>query len=281
MKPLLIYHGNCQDGFGAAWAVWKRHGDDFEYFPGTHQEPPPDVSGRRVVIADFSYPADIMRELNASARRITIIDHHISAAKELQPMLDSGEIDGIFDMNQSGAMLTWEWFHPGVKPPRLLEYIQDRDLYRFELPFSREISSALFSHEQDFDLWDELMASDLEQLKDDGIAIERKHRRDLQRLIDSGVRRMRLAGVDVPAVNLPFTMSSDAGNLLAQGEPFAVSYWETEDVVSFSLRSTEDGMDVSEIARAFGGGGHRQAAGFRLSHQMAAALWARSQPPAE
>jgi oligoribonuclease NrnB/cAMP/cGMP phosphodiesterase (DHH superfamily) len=277
MKPLLIYHGNCQDGFGAAWAVWKRHGDDFDYHPGIHQEPPPDVSGRRVVIADFAYPAEIMRELNLTARRITIIDHHISAAKELQPLLDSGEIDGIFDMNKSGAMLTWEWFHPGQKPPRLLEYIQDRDLYRFDLPDSRAISSALFSHPQEFQLWDELMASDLEQLRQDGIAIERKHRRDLQKCIDSGVRRMRIAGMDVPAINLPFTMSSDAGNILSQGEPFAVSYWETAELVVFSLRSAENGMDVSEIARSFGGGGHKRAAGFRLTHEEAAALWAQSE----
>ena len=276
MKPLLIYHGGCQDGFGAAWAVWKRRGDDFDYFPGIHHEPPPDVSGRDLVIADFSYPLEIMRRLLTAADSITIIDHHVSAARELQPLLDAGDIDGIFDMQKSGAMLTWEWFHPGEPAPRLLEYIQDRDLYRFALPDSRAISSALFSHPQDFATWDALMAGDLEQLRQDGIAIERKQQRDIRALVKSGTRRMQLSGYEVPVLNVPFTMASDAGNLLAQGEPFAVCYWDDADGRVFSLRSSAEGMDVSEIARAFGGGGHRHAAGFRLAFEAAVALFNHS-----
>ncbi len=269
MKPLLIYHGGCQDGFGAAWAVWKRHGNDFDYYPGIHREPPPDVTGRDIVLADFAYPLAIMQQLLASAGSITIIDHHISAARELQPLLDAGDIDGIFDMEKSGAMLTWEWFHPGEAPPPLLEYIQDRDLYRFALPDSRAISSALFSWPQDFDTWDRLMSGDLEQLRRDGIAIERKHQRDIRALIKSGTRRMRLSGYEVPVLNVPFTMASDAGNLLAQDEPFAVCYWDDRNGRTFSLRSVAQGVDVSEIARSFGGGGHRQAAGFSLSFEEA------------
>ncbi|MEJ2308928.1 MAG: DHHA1 domain-containing protein [Gammaproteobacteria bacterium] len=276
MKPLLIYHGGCQDGFGAAWSVWKRHGDGYDYHPGIHHEPPPDVSGRDLVLADFSYPLDIMRQLIAEAASITIIDHHVSAARELQPLLDAGEIEGIFDMEKSGAMLTWEWFHPGETAPQLLEYIQDRDLYRFALPDSRAISSALFSWPQDFATWDRLMAGDLEQLRQDGIAIERKQQRDIQALVRSGTRRMQLAGHEVPALNVPYTMASDAGNLLAQDEPFAVCYWDDADGRVFSLRSVAQGVDVSEIARAFGGGGHRHAAGFRLAFEEAAALFNHS-----
>ena len=273
MKPLLVYHGGCQDGFGAAWAVWKRHGDNFDYHPGIHREPPPDVSGRDLVIADFSYPLDIMQQMIPDADSITIIDHHLSAARELQPLLDNGEIDGIIDMGKSGAMLTWEWFHPGEPAPRLLEYIQDRDLYRFVLPDSRAISSALFSWPQDFETWDRLMSGDLEELRLDGLAIERKHQRDIRALIKSGTRRMRLCGHEVPLLNVPFTMASDAVNLLAQEEPFAVCYWDDCNGRVFSLRSAEQGVDVSEIARSFGGGGHRHAAGFRLSFEEAEQLF--------
>ena len=103
------------------------------------------------------------------------------------------------------------------------------------------------------------MTGGLEQLRQDGIAIERKHQRDIGALIKSGTRRMQLAGHDVPVLNVPFTMASDAGNLLAQGEPFAVCYWDDSDSRVFSLRSSADGLDVSEIARSFGGGGHRHA----------------------
>ena len=276
MKPLLIYHGGCQDGFGSAWAVWKKHGNGFDYYPGIHREPPPDVTGRDIVLADFSYPLDIMQRMIPDAGSITIIDHHVSAARDLQPLLDAGEIDGIFDMQKSGAMLTWEWFHPGEPAPRLLEYIQDRDLYRFELPDSRAISSALFSWPQDFEIWDRLMGGDLEELRQDGIAIERKHQRDIRALIKSGTRRMQLLNHEVPVINVPFTMASDAGNLLAQDAPFAVCYWDDSNGCVFSLRSGAQGVDVSEIARSFGGGGHRHAAGFSLSFEEAEKLLGQS-----
>lgn len=253
MKPLLIYHGDCQDGFGAAWAVWKKHGDAFDYFPGIHGQQPPDVTGRDLVIADFSYPLQHMQDLIQQAKSITILDHHVSAWKELQPLLDAGALDGVFDMEKSGTMLAWEWFHPDEEPPRLVRYIQDRDLYRFELPDSREITSALFSYPYDFNIWSGLMESDIEQLRLDGIAIERRHQRDIREIIKTGTRRMHIAGYDVPVLNVPFTMISDAGNRLAQGEPFAVCYWDASDGRNFGLRSAEDGIDVSEIARRFGG----------------------------
>ncbi len=76
---------------------------------------------------------------------------------------------------------------------------------------------------------------------------------------------MTIGGWDVPVANLPYTMSSDAGHRLAQGEPFAACYWDTPNGRVFSLRSTDDGLDVSAIAKQYGGGGHEHAAGFRLA----------------
>lgn len=264
IKPLLIYHGDCQDGFGAAWSVWKRHADRFDYYPGVHHHQPPDVAGRELFLADFSYPLNIMEALLTSAASVTIIDHHASAEKTIAPLIEAGYVKGIFDMEKSGAMLTWEWFHPEEKPPRLLKYIQDRDLYRFDLPFSREITSALYSFEYDFQIWETLMASDLEQLKADGIAIERKHQRDIRQLLKANTRRMCIGGYDVPVANLPNTMVSDAANLLAEGEPFAACYWDTADGRVFGLRSRKGGVDVAEVATGYGGGGHKHAAGFRI-----------------
>lgn len=66
----------------------------------------------------------------------------------------------------------------------------------------------------------------------------------------------------VPVANLPYTMSSDAGHLMTAGEPFAACYVDTPNGRTFSLRSTDEGVDVSAVAQSFGGGGHRNAAGF-------------------
>lgn len=75
---------------------------------------------------------------------------------------------------------------------------------------------------------------------------------------------MVIGGFDVPVANLPYTLSSDAGHEMAKGQPFAACYWDTPDGRVFSLRSAPDGQDVSAIAKQYGGGGHRAAAGFKV-----------------
>jgi oligoribonuclease NrnB/cAMP/cGMP phosphodiesterase (DHH superfamily) len=266
-KILCIYHGNCIDGFGAAWSVRHALGDDAEFYKGIHQQPPPDVSGRDVVLVDFSYSKKVMLEMLSVADSVTILDHHISAQAELADLLDSGEIKGLIDMDRSGAMIAWQWFNPDLPPPQLIRHIQDRDLWRFELEGTREINSALSSYPFDFEVWDRLMAGgddQLQALRRDGEAIERRLQQEVESLIESGVRRMTIAGYDVPVLNAPRAYVSDAGHIMAQGEPFAACYWDHPDGRSFSLRSSEQGMDVAEVAVLYGGGGHKHAAGFTV-----------------
>ena len=268
MKTLCIYHGNCPDGFGAAWAVRHKLGGSVELIAGFHYEPPPEVAGQDVVMVDFAYKRPVMDVLLTQANSILVLDHHKTAAEDLSILLEQGKIGGIFDMSKSGAMLAWEWFHPNQPPPQLLLHIQDRDLWRYELEHTREIQAALTSYPYAFDVWDDLMNSDLSKLISDGIAIVRRQKRDIQELIDVSARRMAIAGYDVPALNTPPAWASDAGNILCQGEPFAACYGDHEGGRSYSLRSTNDGVDVSEIAVMFGGGGHRNAAGFNVSYEQ-------------
>src|SRR5271165_1552709 len=80
--PLVIYHGNCQDGFCAAWAVWVCH-PDWEFYPAKHGDAPPDVAGRIVYMLDFSYKKDVIMAMAAVAEEILILDHHKTAEAEL------------------------------------------------------------------------------------------------------------------------------------------------------------------------------------------------------
>ncbi len=264
---ICIYHSNCLDGFGAAWAVRNALGNDVEFYKGVHQQPPPDVKGLDVFLVDFSYKKAVLEEMLETADSITILDHHISAEEDLSGLLKSGKIKGLFDMNRSGAMLAWQWFNPGQQPPQLINHIQDRDLWLFQLAGSREINAALSSYPFDFKVWDKLMASNkdgLEALKRDGKAIERKLQQDIKQLIASGVRRMIIGGYDVPILNAPSAYVSDAGHILSIDEPFAACYWDHRDGRSFSLRSSENGIDVAKVAKKYGGGGHEKAAGFTV-----------------
>lgn len=304
MKKLLcIYHANCADGFGAAWAVRHALGDMVEFHAAAHQDPPPDVAGRHVLIVDFSYKRPVLLEMGAKARSIVILDHHKSAAEDLadfalpapyqdwhkgdlHPVAEgSPPIAALFDMERSGAIIAWDFLHPGVEAPMLLQVIQDRDLWRFEMPWTRAVQTVIFSHPYDFAVWDELRArcgdrQTLLQMAAEGEAIDRKHQKDCAELIKTTRRFMLIAGHRVPVCNLPYTMSSDVGHRLCvewQGDleqdgvtakmpPFAACYWDTDKGRVFSLRSDDrhGGVDVSAIANLYGGGGHRNAAGFRM-----------------
>lgn len=273
-KLLCIYHSNCVDGFGAAWVVRKALGEEnVEFVPGIYGEEPPDVRGRNVVIVDFSYKRDVMASMALLASSILVLDHHKSAEKDLENLSPQfHNLDIVFDMTRSGAKITWDHYFPHSDPPRLLWHIQDRDLWQFKLDGTREIQATLFSYPYDFNVWDELMAQDVTELVHDGIVLERKHFKDLDELLRITTRKLFIGGFVVPAANIPYMFASDAGHLLAQGEPFAVTYYDTPNDRTFSLRSTDLGMDVSAIAQLYGGGGHKHAAGFKLPYSQLSQL---------
>ncbi len=283
-NPICIYHGNCADGFGAAWAVRHALGDGVEFHAGIYQDVPPDVTGRDVLLVDFSYKRPVLNEMGRRANSILILDHHKTAAEDLADLPQAREtwamhlayagapacpwIGVVFDQDRSGAGITWDFMNPGEPRPRLIDYIEDRDLWRFALPKSREIAAAVFSYPYDFEMWDVMMGHDpLAHLAAEGVAIERKHHKDIAELVGVTQRYMTLGGVRVPVANLPYTLTSDAGHLMATKDDskIGVCYWDTPDGRVFSLRSTGDGPDVSEIAKRYGGGGHAHAAGFRAA----------------
>lgn len=265
MKKLCIYHGNCADGFGAAVVVRIALGSHaVEFHSGIYQTPPPDVTEREVILVDFSYKRQVLLEMSKQAKSILILDHHKTAAEDLKDLPDN--ITAIFDMDRSGAMMAWYYFMPGEDPPQLLRHIQDRDLWRFELPGTREIQACLFSYPYEFEIWERLLNADMEDLRKQGQAIERKHNKDVAELVKVVTRRVDIGGYNVPIANLPYTLTSDAAHLLAKDEAFAGCYWDTPEGRVFSLRSDDD-FDVAEIAKQYGGGGHKNASGFKVPRQ--------------
>lgn len=273
MKDIVcIYHGNCADGFSAAWAVRKALGENnVEFYPGVYQENPPDVTGKKVIFVDFSYKRSVILKMAESAKSVLILDHHKSADEDLgdfptpphQGFIPESGVYSYFDMDRSGAVIAWEYFN-NDPVPQLLLHVQDRDLWKFDLADTREIQAAIFSYEYTFENWDNLVSCDLFDLKSAGQAIERKHFKDINEFIKIAAYRKEIGGYDIPVLNCPYFWSSDAGHILSKGEPFAACYWDVPDGVVYSLRSSEEGLDVSEIAKQYGGGGHKHAAGFKV-----------------
>jgi oligoribonuclease NrnB/cAMP/cGMP phosphodiesterase (DHH superfamily) len=270
--PLVIYHCPCQDGFTAAWACWKAH-PDWQFYPAKYGDPPPDVTGRMVYMLDFSYKLPIMRELTSKAISITVLDHHKTAEADLAELLadrDSG-VYGEFNMEKSGARLAWEYFQPKEPVPPLDSYVEDRDLWKFQFDDTKAISAYLFSKEYDFDIWNTVNYLLYDErdgaLIAAGQAILDKQAKDVAELCQ-GKFRYVIGDHEVWCVNVPHTLASDTGHLLGKGEPFAASFYYDGEGFVFSLRSDETGLDVSEIAKQYGGGGHKHAAGFKLKSPL-------------
>jgi len=161
-------------------------------------------------------------------------------------------------MKKSGAVLAWEWAHD--QPASwLVQYIQDKDLWEWRLPKSREINAALASYPFDFTVWENLEQHVLEV---EGAAILRMEKTLISQIVEEAVL-VSFQGECVPAVYSP-VMTSQIGERLCQGFPFCIIWHQQEGRRYFSLRSRSGSTDVSAIATKFGGGGHRHAAGFSL-----------------
>jgi len=266
-QPLVIYHANCLDGFGAAFAAWLHFSArevEADYFAAKHGSEPPECAGREIYIVDFSYKRAVLKQICAVAERVTILDHHISAQEDLAGLADEHDnLHVVFDMEKSGAVLSWEYFHQ-TPPPLLLQHVQDRDLWRFKLEGTDAINTALMSYPFTFAFWQEVntSAERLQQLRGEGETINRFRRQLIEQYKKRAVLST-IAGHQVPVVNAPHAIISELLGELALEHPFAVGYQDHGNKRSWSLRSRKDGgEDVAKIAEKFGGGGHRNAAGF-------------------
>ena len=265
MTIQIWYHAHCMDGLGAAWAAHNHFKEDAGYIPVQYGEPHPEVGdGDEVFILDFSYPREVLTEIAEKAAWVTVIDHHKTAQQDLEGLeLPNGCIT--FDMNHSGARLTWNRFRPYKTPPFLIDYIEDRDLWKWELPYTREVSAWLGSKNWSItELYDaaDLLDENLEGVTEYGKIILNYKSLLVDRIAEKAFMT-NLAGYEVPCVYSSI-FQSELGNKLAKGHPFAAVIAvpsSTEEWVS--LRSAEDGVDVSVIAKQFGGGGHKHAAGFK------------------
>lgn len=247
----VLYHADCADGFGAAWALWKKY-PDARYIPVKHGQPPPEgLDGAHVMMVDFSYRREVIERLAQSAASLLILDHHVTAQAAL-----AGLPYAYFDVKKSGAVLAWEWAH--AEPvPWLLQYVQDKDLWEWRLPHSREMNAALASYPFDFQVWEGLTHDVLEV---EGQAILRREHSLIDKIIEESVL-VEFEGETVPAVYSP-VMTSQIGERLCQGFPFCLIWHERDGLRYFSLRSKPGTADVSAIASRYGGGGHVNAAGF-------------------
>jgi len=279
LETVCLYHKDCSDGLGAAWAVWKRF-PDAEFVAVQHGDDLPDVTGKRVIMVDYCPPIVPLTKVCADAIEVTIIDHH-KTWERVYPLLADMFIRGDFgdkhyhltcDKSKSGALLAWEYFHPEKAVPRLIEHISDRDLWQFKLEGTREVLAGLSLHERTIEQFDFVHDNiPVARLADCGKIVLQTEAVMIQRILKQSQRQVCLQlpqpgeRAVVPLVNCPKELHSTLLESIYSDHPYAVAYFDTPTHRVFGLRShPETGIDVEQIAVRYGGGGHKNAAGFQV-----------------
>lgn len=283
----IIYHANCSDGFCSAYIFWKTFvqgdrslfgGDTLKFIPmscGAEIEWKDFSSEDFVFMLDFSFKREPLTQLANIVRQVWILDHHKTAEEELKDF-PLNNVHITFDMEKSGAQLTWEYVHNNTDYSTLVKYVADRDLWKWELPHSELISMYVNSFPFDFEVWkvvEYALWCHYEQCVVEGEAIKRFKDKQVQLAVDNavnvGLHMLNGEVFSVKAVNTTVNFSEVASELAKQdGVQFGICWYQCSDgKYKYSLRSRDD-FDVSKIAKAFGGGGHKNAAGFESQTQV-------------
>jgi uncharacterized protein len=275
-SKICIYHGGCTDGVASAWCMWRRY-PETDFYAGVYQRDPDweKIAGADVYLVDFSYKRSVIDRLRDVANSVTVLDHHKTARDDLESLLNTGEIGGVFDMDRCGALIAWEHFNHAEQRPLLLGEIDAQD--RWLASRDPQLILALRSYPHSAEAaggWEALMGMwswfmtdyGLKELRNDGASIHRYYRARVEET-KLNAAPMDIGGLrNAPVVNAPYYLASDVAGELAADAPDGVAacWWQNRDgSVTFSLRSRGE-VDVGELATQYGGGGHPGAAGFSL-----------------
>lgn len=259
-KIAVLYHGGCPDGFSGAWAAWKKFGPRADYIPlYDRRRPPRDLKERDLYLIDWTYPAEVMRELVRANRSVVVIDHHEAMRKDMREAAAA-----IYSSKHSGAVLAWRYFLPNRKMPKLLNYVEDYDLWKMRFRDTEALQVVIDMRDMDFQAWNKL-AVEVEN------SSGRKKLTVLggQLLIQKSKIVRQLTGIAQPvifrgyrvmAVNSP-VFRNEVGHELAKREPhFSICWWQDPKQVRISFRSAKS-FDLLKAFGKMGVAGHPNAAG--------------------
>lgn len=158
-----VYHRGCSDGMACA-AIVKTVCPTVEFIElaaGQDLDEDPSIfSNRNVIFVDVVPSPEYFRKVIHVAERVVVIDHHITYRTSIETVInelkeddknkdeDDNEDEKIelhFDVNKAACQLTFEYFYPAQELPWFLNYIADRDLWKYEMPHSKEITNALYT----------------------------------------------------------------------------------------------------------------------------------------
>lgn len=271
----ILYHHPCPDGFSAAYCAWLRLGSRAQYIPYGHDDPPlpEQLAGAHVVMCDCCYQRRDLLRARAMSRELLVLDHHKSS------MDQCSDLDFCrFDMLRSGAGMAWDFFHPGLPRPLLIDSVQDRDLGLYALPQTGAFCAKLDSIPADFSSWHAVAS-----LKGARLALFLREGEQMLVQFESQARSIAetalactFLGRRAYLLNAPYRFASRCGAILcARPGCEMAAIWNSSDLrqAKLSLRSEPgSGCDVALIAVSLGGGGHAVASGATIPLSLLASM---------
>ncbi len=263
MKSIVIlYHADCSDGLGAAWAAWKKFGASATYIPVANQaSPPPGLKNKEVYLVDYCFPKAITKKLIAMNKRVTAIDHHVSN-KEAVFLTHKP----LFALHHSGSILAWKYFHPGKTAPLYLRYVEDADLWKLKMPHAKAfVASRPFLPQYIKTASSFIKSFERTNFRKKFFAdgeLLLKYQRALIYEILQNKELVIFRGKRALAVNSP-VFTDDLASIMYAEKPMAIVWHQKRNSKKVSLRS-DGSVDVSKIAAHFGGGGHKRASAFKI-----------------
>lgn len=220
-----------------------------------------------VYIVDFSIDPKDMRKILSKTKNVIWIDHHKTAIDKYKDFEE--EIRGIRDINHSGSMLCWKYFNADLEPPLIVKLVDDYDMWRFRYQETKQFHEGflLIDHDPDknYNTWRDLCYNEIrlkEIIRNGDVALQyRKH--FMNEGIESYGFESTIDGHTCFVFNQCLISSTDFESKIPKGkyEVLVAFVFDGNNYV-YSLRTDRNDIDVSEIAKNHGGGGHKQAAGF-------------------
>lgn len=291
---LIITHKNCVDGCACRAIFEKNYGSSAHYLEIDHsdysdafaerkeafQKEVNSFENKEVIMADICLPFEWLRSILEKNNKLVILDHHHTAKPFVKSIVEYATENNLedklfinfsFDNTQSGAMLSWKYMYPEKTPPLFIQLVSDGDLWRFNLEGTRGFYTALLNERAPEDIdkshWIDLLTNE-DQVRDyiaKGTPIFAEFMQTVYEYTQKA-EPVILEGYSGYMVEAPDKYRSEIGNILAQkNNTFGLCVTQQDTYVSCSLRSVAP-FRVDNIAQTFGGGGHQQAAAFRVKN---------------
>lgn len=278
IKRLGIYHSKDLDGY-LSGAVLKYRFHDIKLMGWDYSDPLPNLLDLdkydEVIMIDITFPLEYLIELSRGVK-LTIIDHHVSFKRSVDDHLstEGNQIDFeyIYDPTKSACEIGSLHYLNYISP--VFKIVGDYDTWRNNGTVEWDIETTPLKyylygkisnpHEVDIKYFNQFYYPEKEI--EHGITI-RNYTTKMNSVKTKSFSHVKMAyGLRALCLNIN-TFSSEV--MESRFDPdehdIMVGYCFTGEKWSVSLRSIKGGVDVSEIAKQRGGGGHMCASGFEVN----------------